>query len=655
MANQNYNKLAKDILDHVGGEDNVKDVRHCITRLRFNLKDDKKADTNYIKRLDGVVTVVQSGGQYQVVIGEQVAEVYGSLMQISKLGNGGGQTEEVDVQDDRSFVTKFIDFISGIFQPFLMPLAATGMIKGVAALMTTFGVDPTSGLYLIVNFAGDAFFQFLPIMVALTAARKFKMSEFTALAITVALLHPGIGNLLGDTPLYTLFAGTPFESPVFSTFLGLPVILPPSGNYFSAIIPTILAVWAGAEIEKRMRVLIPSLVRSFLTPFFTVIIAVPLAYLVIGPVASWASDLIGVVFTALQAFSPLLFGAILGVAWQILVIFGLHWGIIPIMYVLLAEQGSNPISPVAMVSTFGVLGVVLALAFKSKEKRVRDIAIPGSISLLFGISEPTIYGLMLPLRRSFMYALIGNLVGGAYIGATNAAAYRTGGLGVFSVLNMIESDGSISMNVWNTVIGFAIAIIIGFVLQMVMPVPVLDEAVAAEPVKDDTQAVTEQEMLASANEEIIGSPVTGDTMPLNEVPDEVFSSEALGKGIAINPTVGEVVAPANGTVTALFETGHAIGITTDSGTELLIHIGLDTVEMNGKGFEALVTKGQTVSAGQTLIRFDIEAIKAAGYSPIIPIVVTNTNTFMDVLMAQEARIEKGDYLLTTLKLQERGI
>lgn len=656
MANQKYDKLAKDILDHIGGEANVNNVRHCITRLRFNLKDESKADTDYIKNLEGVVTVVKSGGQYQVVIGEQVAEVYESLTRVSKLGIGTADSDESGEEDNRNVLEKFIDFISGIFQPFLMPLAATGMIKGVAALMTTFGVDPTSGVYQVINFSGDAFFQFLPIMVALTAARKFKMSEFTALAITVALLHPGISNLLGETPLYTLFTGTPFESEVYTTFLGLPIILPPSGNYFSAIIPTIFAVWAGSRIEKRMRAFIPSLVRSFLTPFFTVLISVPLAFLVIGPVASWASDLIGVAFTALQTFSPLLFGAILGVAWQLLVIFGLHWGIIPIMYVLLAEQGSNPISPVAMVSTFGVLGVVLALMIKSKEKRVRDIAIPGSISLLFGISEPTIYGLMLPLKRSFAYALVGNLIGGAYIGFTNAAAYRTGGLGIFSILNMIDPDGTVSMNVWNTVIGYVIAIVIGFALQMIMPVPLLDTASSEKDTKSDKEnTMTTNELLESASEEIVGSPLTGKVLSLTEVPDEVFSSEALGKGVAIDPTIGEVVAPANGQITALFETGHAIGITTESGTEMLIHIGIDTVEMKGAGFDALVEKDQFVSAGQTLVRFDINAIKEAGYSPIVPIVVTNTNEFVDVIMTKELQIEKGDYLLTTLKQQERGL
>lgn len=221
---------------------------------------------------------------------------------------------------------------------------------------------------------------------------------------------------------------------------------------------------------------------------------------------------------------------------------------------------------------------------------------------------------------------------------------------------MIDPDGTVSMNVWNTVIGYVIAIVIGFALQMIMPVPLLDTASSEKDTKSDKEnTMTTNELLESASEEIVGSPLTGKVLSLTEVPDEVFSSEALGKGVAIDPTIGEVVAPANGQITALFETGHAIGITTESGTEMLIHIGIDTVEMKGAGFDALVEKDQFVSAGQTLVRFDINAIKEAGYSPIVPIVVTNTNEFVDVIMTKELQIEKGDYLLTTLKQQERGL
>lgn len=651
MANKNE-ELARDIIKNVGGEENVESLRHCITRLRFNLKDDSIANTDYLKKRDGIVTVVQSGGQYQVVIGNEVAEVYEAITEVSGIGNGNGESSGgSNEDDDRNIVEKFIDLISGIFQPFLMALAATGMIKGVVALLGTLGVDSSSGLYQILNFAGDGFFQFLPIMVALTAARSFKMNQFTGLAIAAAFLHPALGTLAEGDVLFTLFEGSAFASPIYTTFLGIPVILPAAGNYYSAIIPIIVAVWFGSHVEKWMRKIIPSVVRSFLAPFFTVVITVPIALIVIGPIASWAADLIGVIFTGLLNFNPLIFGAILALSWQILVIFGLHWGIIPITYVLLAEQGINPLGPAMMASTFGVLGVVIALVIKSKEKQVRDIGIPGIISLIFGISEPVIYGLMLPLKRSFIYALIGNIVGGAYLGLTGVVNYRTGGLGIFSIFNTIDPNGELTMNFWNVIIGFALATAVGFILQMVLPVPTLD--VETEETKEEAtnnkELATSDEFQESAKTEIIGSPLTGSLVKQNEIEDEVFASGAMGKAVAINPTDGVVYAPANATVTTIFPTGHAIGLTTEQGTEILIHVGLDTVELNGEGFEKFVEADEKVQAGQKLVSFDIDLIKERGYSVQTPVVVTNSNAFEDILFSGEASVDRGDYLLTSVR------
>jgi len=394
MSKDNYDELARDIIEHVGGEENVTDLRHCITRLRFNLKDENKADTDYLKNREGIVTVMKSAGQYQVVIGEQVAEVYEAIVNQSNIGGDTSASEpndNSDNNDDRNVLDRFIDFISGVFQPFLMALAATGMIKGLVALLGTVGVDPESGLYQVLNFAGDGFFQFLPVMVAITAARKLKMNEFTALAITVAFLHPEINELMSGDVIYTLFSGTAFESPIYSTFIGIPIIMPPNG-YYSAIIPILVSVWLGSVVEKWVKNIIPGVVRSFLTPFFTVMIVFVISLIVIGPITTWASTLVGEFFLAVQGFSPLLFGALLAVAWQLLVIFGLHWGIVPIMFILLAEQGYETIGPAMVSSTFGVLGVVIALLIKSNSKKIRDVALPGAISLVFGVSEPTIYG-----------------------------------------------------------------------------------------------------------------------------------------------------------------------------------------------------------------------------------------------------------------------
>lgn len=658
MAIKDYKALANDIVKNVGGEENVDGLRHCVTRLRFNLKDESKADTDTIKQLDGVVTVMKASGQYQVVIGNEVSNVYEAIVESTNLGGDESNGQNEPEEDNRKLADKAIDFISGVFQPFLMPLAATGMIKGIVAILGTMGLNAgNSGLYLLLQAAGDGFFQYLPVMVAVTTARKLKMNVFTALAIAVAFLHPALSASMQNDVLYTLFEGTPFASDIYSTVFGLPVILPSNG-YFSAIIPIIVAVWLGSRLEKWFKKRIPSTVNSFLTPFFTIIIAVPIALMVVGPIATWAASLIGVFFTWLQGVSPLVFGALLAASWQLLVIFGLHWGIIPITYLLLAETGLNPLGPLMQISTFGVLGVLIAMLIKGKEKKLKDIAIPGAISTLFGVTEPVIYGIMIPLRRPFVYAIIANIFAGAYAGATATTAYRTGGLGIFSLMNMIDNEGNLGANFWNVVISYAIAVAIGFILQMVFPVNRLAEelptdAQAVDPLKGETTStegvVSDAKMAASAKEEIIASPLVGDVLPLTAVADEVFASGALGKGVAIQPSEGKVLAPANGTVSVLFPTGHAVGITTDTGVELLIHIGLDTVNLDGRGYTSHVEKGQKVSAGDLLVEFEIGTINEVGYDTITPVIVTNTDNFTDVLTTTEPTVAENDYLFTIVK------
>ena len=311
------------------------------------------------------------------------------------------------------------------------------------------------------------------------------------------------------------------------------------------------------------------------------------------------------------------------------------------------------------ISTFGILGVLLAMLIKGNEKKLKDIAIPGAISTLFGVTEPVIYGIMIPLRRPFIYAIIANIFAGAYAGAMDTVAYRTGGLGIFSLMNMIDNEGNLGANFWNVAISYAIAVAIGFILQMVFPVNRLEEELPAEALAagdasgnepSASQAVvSDAEMAASAKEEIIASPLVGDILPLSAVADEVFASGALGKGVAIQPSEGKVLAPANGTVSVLFPTGHAVGITTDTGVELLIHIGLDTVNLDGRGYTSHVEKGQKVSAGDLLVEFDIATINEAGYDTITPVIVTNTDNFTDVLTTIEPVVARNDYLFTIVK------
>lgn len=649
---KNYDDLANDIIEHIGGEENVTDLRHCITRLRFRLKDESKADTNYLKQRDGIVTVVQSGGQYQVVIGNHVPDVYDAVISNSSIGGESSGNSEEEGPKGNLF-DRFIDLMSGLFQPFLGVLSAAGILKGVVALLGAVGMESTNGFYAILNAAGDGLFQFLPFLIALAAAKRFKMNQYTAIAVIGAMLYPAL-NTLGELPvLYTLFEGTIFESAITSTFLGIPIIMPP-GGYYSSVIPAIFAVYIASLLEKWFAKRLPDSVKTFFTPFFTLLIGVPLAMLVFGPIATWLSSIIGAAFIALNDFSPILFGLVLGGAWQLLVLLGLHWGLVPIMIVQVMTNGQSNILAVISAVSFAQMGAMIAIYLKTKETKVKTMAIPAIISSLFGVTEPAIYGFSLPMRTPFIMSCIAGAIQGAFIGITGTIGYNMAGLGIFSIPAFIDPSGQDTRSVWMFLLAIVIATVAGFLLTMLVKIPNLYDD---EPVLATSNGAGYTEPTANApmtgatttTQEIIASPLTGRAMPLSEAPDEVFASGAMGKGIAIEPTEGVVKSPVNGTVVTIFPTGHAIGLVTENGAEILIHIGLDTVNLEGRGFEKLVASGDKVEAGQELVRFDIALIKAAGYQTVTPIIVTNSPDYADILVTAETDIQQGDYLFTAVK------
>lgn len=649
---KNYDELARDIVAHVGGEDNVSDLRHCVTRLRFKLKDESKADTDYLKKRDGIVTVVQSGGQYQVVIGNHVPDVYNTIVEQTSIG---GETS--GSQDDGpkgNIFEQFIDLMSGLFQPFLGVLSAAGILKGVVALLGAVGMTSTNGFYAILNAAGDGLFQFLPFMIGLAAAKRFKMNQYTAMGVIAAMLYPAL-NTLGELPvLYTLFEGTIFESAITSTFLGIPIIMPP-GGYYSSVIPAIFAVYIASLLEKWFSKRLPDSVKVFFTPFFTLLLGVPLAMLVFGPVATWLSSLIGAAFIALNGFSPILFGLVLGGAWQLLVLLGLHWGLVPIMILQVTTNGMSNILAVISAVSFAQMGAMIAIYLKTKEPKVKTLAIPAIISSLFGVTEPAIYGFSLPMRTPFIMSCIAGAIQGAFVGITGTIGYNMAGLGIFSIPAFIDPSGQDTRSVWMFLLTIVIATAAGFFLTMLVKIPNLyGEAVSVTTDNGTayTEPTTSQVVVETdgiAMQEIVASPLTGRAMPLSQAPDEVFASGAMGKGIAIEPTEGVVKAPVNATVATLFPTGHAIGLITENGAEILIHIGLDTVNLEGRGFEKLVETGDIVEAGQELVRFDIALIKEAGYQTVTPIIVTNSADYADILVSSESDIQQGDYLFTIVK------
>lgn len=658
MADNGYRDLAQFIIDNVGGKENIISVVHCTTRLRFKLKDEAKANDDQLKANDGIVTVVKSSGQYQVVIGIHVDKVYDDVLAVGGLTGGGQVADDYEDKSNMSLMDRFIDLISGIFTPFLGVMAAAGMIQGLTSAMGSFGwISTTSGTYTILYAIGNGFFYFLPIILGLTAARKFKVNEFIGIAIGAAMVYPNILSLYNSkTVLMTLFKGSIIESPIHATFLKIPVILM---NYSSTVIPIVLAVWFASYVQKFVTKLIPGVVQLFLVPFFTLLITVPITFLVIGPVATWIADIIAAAIQAVINFSPILAAVIVGGFWQVLVMFGVHWGIVAAFYTELSSQGWDQMLLFSVSVCFSQIGVVTAIIFQTKNPKTKAIALPALISGIFGVTEPAIYGVTLPRKKSFILSCIGGAIGAIPFALGGVKAFSMAGMGVFAFPMVIGKSHVASSLIW-WLISVIVSYLAGLLLQFIFGKSAVDSK--EELAELQAAAVTEvgaqvadvkrgaAEQTAKEADEYnqptkLYAPVNGQTLPLTEVKDEVFSSEAMGKGLAFVPSEGLLRAPADGTVVLVFPTGHAIGMQTAAGAEILMHIGMDTVNLQGKGFETLVEKGQAVKAGDPLVKFDLAAIKQAGYDPTMPMVVTNSVKYHEVKAVAKDTVAVGDEVL----------
>ena len=611
-----YEKLAKDIIANVGGKENVNSLTHCVTRLRFKLKDESKANTEVLKNMEGVVTVVKSGGQYQVVIGNHVPDVYADVALIGGFGN----SSEEETQEKLSPLNAFIDIISGVFQPILGVLCATGMIKGLnAILIATKLLEDTSSTYMVLNAIGDCLFYFFPIFLGFTAAKKFKLNQFLGMAIGASLVYPSIIGVAGQT----------------IKFLGIPMVMPMSG-YSSTVIPIILAVYVASKVEKLFKKIIPDVVKTFLVPFFTLLVVVPVTLMAIGPVATWASNILGNVTLSVYNFSPVVAGLFIGGFWQVFVMFGLHWGLVPIAMNNLTVLGNDPVLATTVAVCFAQTGVVMAIMAKTKDKKLKSLCIPAIISGFFGVTEPAIYGITLPKKKPFTLSCIVGAITGGIIGLFGSTGYAIGGMGIFALPSYINPAG-IDKGFYGMVLAMVAGLVLGFVSMFVV-------------YKDDKKEETKEGNKVSEliSKEVIVSPIKGEVMPLEMVKDEVFSKGLLGKGVAIEPSEGKVVAPVDGVITTLFPTYHAIGITSDNGAEILIHVGMDTVQLEGKGFTPKIAQGDKVKAGQTLLEFDIDAIKKAGLPVTTPVIVTNSDKYLDVIETDKKMINFKEELVRVM-------
>ena len=611
-----YEQLAKDIIKNVGGKENVNSLTHCITRLRFKLKDESKANTDILKNMDGVVTVVQSGGQYQVVIGNHVPDVFAA---VNAVGGFQGDSED-DTEEKMSPLNKFIDIVSGVFQPILGVLCATGMIKGLTALLVAAGVvAETDSTYMILNSIGDCLFNFFPIFLGFTAAKKFKLNQFTGMAIGAAMVYPSITSLAGQTV----------------DFFGIPVVMPTS-SYQSTVIPIILAIFIASKVEKFFKKVIPDIVKTFFVPFATLLVVVPATFMAIGPIATIAANALGDATLAIYNFNPTIAGLFIGGFWQAFVMFGLHWGLVPIAMNNLSVLGYDPVLATSVAVCFAQTGVVMAILAKTRNKKLKSLCIPAVISGFFGVTEPAIYGITLPRKKPFILSCIGGAVTGGIVGFFGTKGYSMGGLGIFALPNYINPEG-IDKGFYGMAIAMAAGVVVGFLLMFLSKFE--DDEETKDVKKEETQLVKQEE---------IASPINGEVVTLAEVKDEAFSSGALGKGVAINPIEGKVYAPADGEITTLFPSLHAIGITTDKGAEILIHVGMDTVQLEGKHFNAKIKQGDKVKKGQLLLEFDKAAIEKEGYSTITPVLITNSDSYLDVIETDKRKVDRNSELLTVI-------
>ena len=602
-------ELASTLLMLVGGKQNIVAVEHCMTRLRFNLKDSSQADTQKILNIQGIISVVDKEGQYQIVIGNTVKDVYKEFIKL-----GDFQNNEIS-DEKKGIVNKILDTISGIFIPIVPALAGAGMLKALLALLTMLKVvAPDSQTYQFLNFMGDSVFYFMPIIIAASASKKFHVNQFVAMGIGAILMHPTFMNMIAVAK----------ESQTGLEVFGLPVSLV---SYSSSVIPIILAIWFMSYVEPITDRYMPKSIRIFMTPLITMLVVGIATLVAIGPLGNICGQLLGDAIGMLNHYVSWLVPLLVGTFTPLMVMTGMHYGLIPIGINLLATTGFDTVAgPGMMVSNIAQGGASLAVAFRCKNTEIKSLAASAGISAVCGITEPAMYGISLRFKKPLIAAMIGGGAAGLFIGIMGVGRYAQVSPGLFALPSFLGEKGI--SNLIYAIIGCAIAFIVSFIISFILGID--------EP-KEDVK-LNEQKEIKLDDEEIF-APLKGQVISLDKVNDSVFSSGSLGKGMAIIPSEGKIYAPADGTISAFFETGHAIGVTSKHGAEILIHVGIDTVNLKGKYFYPKVKQNEQVKKGELLLEFDLNKMKEEGYDCTTMIIVTNSQQYTSV---QSVKIDEAD-------------
>jgi len=608
----NYKELAQSILQNVGGSDNVQNAVHCVTRLRLTLKNPSIADTEKIKNLAGVIKVANMAGQYQIIIGNEVGHVYNEFIKLIDIKDSNLVTDVVTDKSFKGYFDRFANLIVGIFAPIIPAIAASGMLKALLVLLPMFNImTEDSQTYQLLKVISDAAYFFLPILLAYTSSQKFGTNPMVSMSIAGILLHPNLTAM--------------FNAGEAISFAGIPVKVV---SYGSSVIPIILVIWFMSYIERFADKVTPGPVKVFLKPLIVILIVAPIALTVLGPLGMylgsglakgvlWVNDTVG--WAAV---------AILAVIMPLIVMFGMHKVFYPVVIAALSNPGYESLVLAAMLaSNFAQGSGSLAVYFKTKNPELKQVALSGGISGLFGITEPALYGVHLKLKRTLLACMIGAGISGIFVGIMKVKAFAMVGPGIATLPIFVEEGSS---NFIFALIGAVISVFVTFIAVYVIGFD--DLAVTGTKENVDTK-LTKHEI--KNEKKVIYTPIKGEIIPLKKVKDKVFSEEIMGKGMAIKPSEGKVVAPFDGTVEMVFHTNHAIGLKSNLGVEVLIHIGIDTVNLNGEYFTSYVQKGDKVKQGQLLIEFDLNNIQKAGYETTTPVVITNSADYLEILTQEE--------------------
>lgn len=635
-AVRDYGKLALDIIRLVGGKSNITSAARCATRLRLVLEKVPEGAEEEIKGLPGVITVVQKQGQFQIVIGNHVGDVFEV---VAKELNLEQKTENAEAPKE-TLLNRLLQMMSGVFAPICYILAAGGLLQGVLILLTMAVPSVAeTGAYQILNMISWTPFTFLPVLIAVSASKHFRCNTFIAVACVLALVNPTFTEMVQK-------AAEGENIRIF--FVNLAEI-----TYTSSVLPPLILVALLAKLEKFLKKYLPETIKQLFTPLICMVVMIPLTIMVVGPVIQGISNGVAAGYNWLYAAAPVLAGAVVGGLWQVIVIFGIQWGMVPVVIANFAQNGQDTIQIFIEIAIMAQMAAAFGVYLKTKDKNLKANALSAGVTAIFGITEPTIYGITLPRKKPFIYASIWAAIGSTAAAAFGAVQYVYAGLpGLVSIVNSISAENPNSFRA--CLAGSAITIIGTVVTILIFG---YEEKSKTGKQTAETANGTLEEVSDSGKPDrdgIIFSPLTGELKLLKDVNDPTFSEEILGKGFAVVPAEGKVYAPFDGTVSSLMDTKHAIGLTDRTGMEVLIHIGLETVSLGGKYFEVKVQPEMEVKKGDLLIEFDLDEIKKS-FDPITPVIITNSDDFSDIKALKEpGSISVGEAILEVKKEDDRN-